>query len=138
MECEVLHRTCDNCHKRKIVYPRLPGAYADILECAGNGRVWVYLCSECLQALRERRRCGWEFNMYMTTIQADALGLYAGRSWTPGLLERCFPSVIWHLPLSLRTFPPLSLRGTAVPKQSRSEAISLLTPARHTLNMLMR
>jgi len=33
--------------------------------------------------------------MSMTTIQADALGLYAGRSWTPGLLERCFPSVIW-------------------------------------------
>ncbi len=30
--------------------------------------------------------------MYMTTIQADALGLYAGRARAPGLLERasCF------------------------------------------------
>ena len=71
VENEVTYRTCDNCHKRKIVYPRLAGAYADILECAGNGGVWVYLCSECLQALRERRRCRCEFNINMTTIQAE-------------------------------------------------------------------
>ena len=110
MECEVLYRTCDNCHKRKIVYPRLAGAYADILECAENGRVWVYLCGECLRRLRERRRCEWEFNINMTTIQADVLDStthissplmgedkgegdnWSGRARTPGLLERasCF------------------------------------------------
>ena len=110
MECEVLYRTCDNCGKRKIVYPKLGSAYADVLECAGNGRVWVYLCAECLQGLRERRKCGWEFNMYMTTIHVDALDStthipsplmgedkgegdnWSGRVRAPGLLERasCF------------------------------------------------
>ena len=92
---EVTYKTCDSCNERKIVYPRLAGAYADIivsditsyknpskspfrkggskgdLECAGDGRVWVYLCSECLQALRERRRCRCEFNINMTTTQAE-------------------------------------------------------------------
>jgi len=47
----------------------------------------------------------------ITIIQADALGLYAGRSWTPGLLESVSPFVI-----------------ASEAKQS------LLDPIRHTLN----
>jgi len=43
-ETEVTYKTCDSCDERKIVYPRLALAYGDMLECAGNGRVWVYLC----------------------------------------------------------------------------------------------
>jgi hypothetical protein len=43
-ENEVTYKTCDSCNERKIVYPRLALAYGDMLECAGNGRVWVYLC----------------------------------------------------------------------------------------------
>ena len=31
VENEVTYRTCDSCHKRKIVYPRLAGAYGDII-----------------------------------------------------------------------------------------------------------
>lgn len=51
--------------------------------------------------------------MYMTIIQADALGLYAGRSWAPGLLERASCFVI------------ASISPFVIVRHSSAEAISL-------------
>jgi len=53
-ENEVTYKTCDSCDERKIVYTRLGSVYTDRLGCAKDGRVWVYLCGECLETLRER------------------------------------------------------------------------------------
>jgi hypothetical protein len=123
VENEVTYKTCDSCDKRKIVYPRLAGAYADILECAGNGRVWVYLCSECLQALRERGRCRCEFNINMTTIQAEMpLGFMLVGLGRPGF---------WRdLPvLSLRGFSPLVIARSEATKQSLFPIFLSLDPS---------
>jgi hypothetical protein len=110
LECEVWYRTCDNCHKWKIVYtryPRLALAYGDRLGCAKDSRVWVYLCSECLQALREEKmsmRVQHKYDCYpsrdaldsTTHIPSPLMGEdkgegdnWGGRSWAAGLPETC-------------------------------------------------
>jgi len=106
----VLYRTCDNCHKWRIVYPRYPRlalAYGDRLRYAAHGRLWAYLCSECLQTLRAEKislRVQHKYDYYpsrdaldsVTHIPSPQMGEdrgdgdnWGGRSWVAGLPETC-------------------------------------------------